>query len=133
MLAALIPALLPVVQKLIDHIPDPDARAKAQAEANAKILELLSAQDAAQMQINQTEAANPSLFVSGWRPAVGWLCVAGLAFQTMLFPLAGYVLSLISPGTALPVLDTAELLALLFPRLGLGGYRTIEKIKGAAR
>ena len=44
------------------------------AELEAKALELEGLAQKAQTDINLVEAQNPKLFVSGWRPAVGWLC-----------------------------------------------------------
>ena len=129
----LITALTPLVADLLDKIPDPDAKAKAAASANAQLVALLQSGDAAQLQVNVAEAGNPSLFVSGWRPAVGWVCVLGLLVQTVGYPLLGWGLSLWSPGTAMPTIDTDTLMGLLVPMLGLGAYRTFEKVKGAAR
>lgn len=129
----LITALAPLVSDLIDRIPDPDAKAKAAADANAKLVSMLQAGDTAQLQVNAAEASNPSLFVSGWRPAVGWVCVGGLFVQTIGYPLMGWALSLWSPGTSMPQIDTDTLMGLLVPMLGLGAYRTFEKVKGVAR
>lgn len=129
----LITALTPLISDLIDRIPDPDANAKAAAEANAKLVGMLQAGDAAQLQVNAAEAANPSLFVSGWRPAAGWVCVGGLLVQTVGYPLMGWALSIWSPGTPMPVIDTDTLMGLLVPLLGLGAYRSYEKAKGVAR
>ena len=28
-----------------------------------------------QLEVNKVEAASQSMFVAGWRPAVGWVCV----------------------------------------------------------
>ena len=129
----LITALTPLISDLIDRIPDPDAKAKAAAEANAKLVGMLQAGDAAQLQVNAAEAANPSLFVSGWRPAAGWVCVGGLLVQTVGYPLMGWALSIWSPGTPMPQIDTDTLMSLLVPLLGLGAYRSYEKAKGVAR
>lgn len=129
----LITALTPLIADLIDRIPDPDAKAKAAAEANAKLMGVLQASDASQLQVNAAEAANPSVFVSGWRPAVGWVCVLGLFVQTVGYPLMGWGLSIWSPGTPMPQIDTDTLMGLLVPMLGLGAYRTFEKVKGVAR
>lgn len=129
----LISALAPLISDLIDRIPDPDAKAKAAAEANAKLVGMLQAGDAAQLQVNAVEAANPSVFVSGWRPAVGWVCVLGLFVQAVGYPLMGWGLSIWSPGTPMPQIDTDTLMSLLVPMLGLGAYRTFEKVKGVAR
>lgn len=129
----LITALTPLISDLIDSIPDPDAKAKAAASANAQLVAMLQAGDSAQLAVNAAEAANPSLFVSGWRPAVGWVCVLGLLVQTVGYPLMGWGLSIWSPGTPLPQIDTDTLMGLLVPMLGLAGYRTFEKVKGVAR
>lgn len=129
----LITALTPLIADLIDRIPDPDAKAKAAAEANAKLVGMLQAGDTAQLQVNAAEAANPSLFVSGWRPAAGWVCVGGLLVQTVGYPLMGWALSIWSPGTPMPQIDTDTLMSLLVPLLGLGAYRSYEKAKGVAR
>lgn len=105
------------------------------AEAEREFLKMAMAGDLqttlAQLEVNAKEAANPSLFISGWRPAVGWTCVSALAYQYLLVPLgtAGYVLY---TGSALPApLPTLDgvLFELLFGMLGLAGLRTIEKFK----
>ncbi|MDR6770393.1 3TM-type holin [Azospirillum sp. BE72] len=128
-----ISALTPVIADLIDKIPDPDAKAKATAAANAQLVAMLQAGDSAQLGVNAAEASNPSQFVSGWRPAVGWVCVLGLLVQTVGYPLMGWGLSIWSPGTPMPQIDTDTLMGLLVPMLGLGAYRTFEKVKGVAR
>ncbi len=133
MLAALLPALLPVVQQVIDRIPDPEAKAKAQAEATASLMSMLASSDAQQIAVNQQEASSPSLFVSGWRPAVGWLCVLGLGVQTVVMPLLGWALTIWAPGAPIPSVDTETLVGLLVPLLGLGAYRTVEKIRKVSR
>ncbi len=129
----LITALTPVIADLIDKIPDPDAKAKATAAANAQLVAMLQAGDSAQLGVNAAEATNPNLFVAGWRPAAGWVCVLGLLVQTVGYPLMGWALSMWSPGTPMPEIDTNTLMGLLVPMLGLGAYRSYEKAKGVAR
>lgn len=133
MWAALLPLLGPLLDRLVAQIPDPAAQEKAKAEFIGQLVQAAQAQDTAQMQVNAAEAASGNLFVSGWRPAVGWLCVIGLGVQTILYPLAGWALSVWSPGLRLPQIDTETLLGLLVPMLGIGGFRTLEKLKGASR
>lgn len=125
--------LLTLAPKIIDLlaplIPDPAAREKAAHS----ILEMLQDADKGQMEVNKEEAKNPSLFVSGWRPAVGWICTAALAYQFVLSPIASWIGFLIGhPLPKPPTLDE-NLWELLFGMLGLGALRSIEKIKGAAR
>ena len=91
----------------------------------------------AQIDIDKTEAASPCVFVSGWRPAVAWVCVFGFAYQFVLQPFIGYGLSIHSTYHGLPIpppptLDSTQMMTLLLGLLGLGGMRTIEKVNGVA-
>ena len=128
-----ISAALDLGNTLITRIfPDP-----AQA-ANAK-LELIKLQQSgelasmtAQTDINKAEASNPSLFVSGWRPAIGWVCAFALAYQYLLRPLSGTIATLF--GVTLPPLPGLDdnLWQLMMGMLGMGGLRTYEKTQGVA-
>jgi hypothetical protein len=83
----------------------------------------------AQTAINLAEASNPNLFVSGWRPAAGWVCVLGLLYATFLRPMLSWLASIWHFSNVPPVIDTVVLMQLLFGMLGLGAYRTYEKTK----
>jgi hypothetical protein len=87
----------------------------------------------AQLEVNKTEAAHKSLFVSGWRPAVGWTCCIGLASQYILIPMANFALALADSTIEIPVLDMATMMPVLMGMLGLGAMRTVEKTKGVSR
>ena len=134
-------AALDLGGKLIDKIfPDPQARAAAQLELmklaqNGELAQLTAETELAkaQAEINQAEASSASLFVSGWRPFVGWVCGLGLAVQFLVAPLVGFLASLAGRQFSIPTLDMSVLLTLLFGMLGLGGMRTFEKMKGVAR
>ncbi len=136
-LAALMPSILQLFSKAL---PDPQAA----AEAKLKLLELAQQGDLAQldadmklalgqMDINRAEAQSGSLFIGGWRPAVGWVCVFGLAYQFLACPLLAWAGTNTAGWTAPPDLDMSTLMTLLLPLLGLGGMRTAEKIKGVAK
>jgi hypothetical protein len=84
----------------------------------------------AQAQINQEEAKSASRFVSGWRPFIGWICGGALGFQFIARPLLLWGLALLKKEVEIPVLDMSELYPLVISLLGLGVYRTAEKIKG---
>jgi hypothetical protein len=97
------------------------------------------ATDLAQVDVNKTEAENPNLFVSGWRPAVGWVGVLGLAYQFLGYPLMQWIWSfgqgmdIIPKGLQPPPdLQTDQLMVLLSGLLGFGGMRSFEKSKGVA-
>lgn len=93
----------------------------AQLDAEAKAQQ-------AQLAVNQIEAGSSSVFTSGWRPFIGWVCGSGLFYQLLIRPLLiGF------SGHDFPPLELETLMTLLFGLLGLGAYRTAEKIKGVAR
>lgn len=132
-IASMLPALL---DKLI---PDPAAA----DEAKLKVLDMaqkgeLAALDAdmrlalGQIEINKAEAST-DLFRGGWRPACGWVCAAGLAYTFLLRPILPWVAGLFGSNVApMPDIDTDTLMVLLTGMLGLGGLRTVERIKGKA-
>ena len=132
----IIPAITQVLDKII---PDPQAA----AEAKLKALELaqkgdLAALDAelrlalGQIEVNKAEATT-DMFRGGWRPAVGWVCVVGLAYQFVLQPVLPWVVALFGAQVPpLPAIDNESLMVLLTGMLGLGGLRTIERVKGKA-
>jgi hypothetical protein len=126
-------AALDLGNTLIQRIfPDP-------AQANAAKLELMKLQQTGELQqitgqldINKTEAANPSMFVSGWRPSIGWICSSALAYQYLFRPIATWIA--VWSGHTLPPIPGLDdnLWQLLLGMLGLGGLRTFEKINGVA-
>tara|TARA_R100000654_G_scaffold13131_2_gene28616 strand:- start:23871 stop:24248 length:378 start_codon:yes stop_codon:yes gene_type:complete len=82
-----------------------------------------------QAKINEIEAQHRNLFVSGWRPSVGWVCSLAFAYHFVAFP----IIKTIYPDTEFPVLETEPLFTVLMGMLGLGGLRTYEKIKDKAK
>jgi hypothetical protein len=86
-----------------------------------------------QMDINKVEAANPSVFVSGARPFIMWVCGVGCAWNWIGLPVAVFVLTVMGKPIVLAPADLSEMMPLLLGMLGLGGFRTIEKLKGVAR
>lgn len=89
--------------------------------------------DMAQIEVNKQEAQNGKLFVSGWRPFVGWVCGFALLYVSILDPIARFVAEVICDYTGkFPQIDTTITMQVLFGLLGLGGMRTYEKSKGVA-
>jgi hypothetical protein len=130
MIAALLPVLTPILGDLLKRaFPDPLERERQQAT----ILAQLQAADTAQLEVNKVEAASTSVFVAGWRPFIGWICGIGLGWTFVGAPILAYLLTLYSPGTPLPVIPTDNLMELVLAMLGLGGLRTFEKIRKAAK
>lgn len=82
-----------------------------------------------QAKINEIEAQHRSIFVSGWRPSVGWVCSLAFAYHFVAFP----IIRTLYPDIDFPQLDTEPLFTVLMGMLGLGGLRTYEKLKGKTR
>jgi hypothetical protein len=126
-------ALFEIGGKVLDRVlPDP----AQQAAAKLELLKLQQngelTQIAGQMEINKVEAASSSIFVSGWRPAIGWICGAGFAVQFVIGPLAEWGSSLAGHPVKFPQMDTGTMMPLLLGMLGLGGLRTAEKLQDKA-
>lgn len=133
-LLGLLPSLLPMLGEILDRvIPDKAEAAKARLEMEGKLLEAATAQAGQQAAINQTEAASSNIFVAGWRPFIGWVCGAGLAWAFIVAPMASWLLAALEIKQSLPRLEIEYLLELVVAMLGLGGLRTFEKLKGVAR
>lgn len=114
-------------------IPDGNAKAAAEAEYRLAVLTAANKAESDQRDINKTEAASNSLFVAGWRPAVGWLCVFTLAYSWVLAPFVSWCLLAWHPGfMPLPVLGNEASQTLLYALLGIGSLRTIDKATGNA-
>lgn len=122
------------IAKLLDKvIPDADERSRLAHEI-ATLAERQAHEIAkAQIEVNKAEASNHSMFVSGWRPAVGWVCCAGLATNYLLVPVCNFVLTITESPITVPPLDLSEMMPVLLGMLGLGGLRTYEKTKNVAR
>lgn len=86
-----------------------------------------------QIEVNKAEAAHKSLFVAGWRPAIGWVCVLGMAGNFITIPITNMILELMGSGVTVPLIPTAEMMPILMGMLGLGAMRTVEKTKNVQR
>jgi hypothetical protein len=86
-----------------------------------------------QIEVNKAEAAHKSLFVAGWRPAVGWVCVFGMAGNFITIPITNMILELMESSVTVPLIPTGEMMPVLMGMLGLGAMRTAEKVKGVQR
>ena len=125
---------------LIDRLwPDPAQKAVAALELarmqqTGELAQLAAETDLAKLQIqtNIEEAKSTNWWVAGWRPAIGWVCGAGLAYAALVEPFARFAAKVWFGYTGnFPVIDTDLTLQILMGMLGLGAMRSVEKIKGA--
>lgn len=114
--------------------PDADAELKGKlAEAASQINNDYQLQ-IAQLDIDKVEAANSSLFVSGWRPAIGWICGFSLCYAAIIEPIARFIaLVIFTYAGTFPAIDTDITMQVLMGLLGLAGMRTFEKHKGVSK
>lgn len=116
-----------------------DAREKAlemQKAQQAYDLELAKLESQAlqnQTDVNKIEASSTSLFVSGWRPAIGWVCGAALSYAAIIEPVGRFIaVTFFDYKGEFPHIDTTITMQILIGMLGLGGMRSFEKYKGVA-
>jgi hypothetical protein len=127
-------SLLPVATSIIDRVvPDKNAAQKAKISMEKELTTAFNKANLAQIETNKIQAAHPSIFVSGARPAIMWICAFGLGWQFVFQPVAVWGLALSGTGVALPIIETEGLMSLTLALLGLGGMRSFEKSKGVQR
>jgi len=103
------------------------------ANAALKVEQLLQKPHILQAMANIESAKHKSVWVSGWRPAIGWVCAVGLGYQFLILPFAGLINAYFALPAELPSIQSAELTTLVMSLLGLGGLRSYEKTKGLTK
>ncbi len=123
-------AALDIGSKVIDRLwPDPAQAAIAKLE----LLKLQQSGELAQITVNTEEAKHASVFVSGWRPAIGWICGGACAWNWIGLPITKAVLLMWGKTIPLSPADLTDMLPILMGMLGLGGLRTIERLNRVER
>ena len=134
----LISAIAPILGKvfgLVDKmVPDKDLNAKMKHEIEAQLLGLQGQLQNGQIEINKIEAAHKSIFVAGWRPAIGWVCALSLFYHFVGYDVFQWGITVFSLDMVAPALGgTENLMEIVLAMLGLAGFRTFEKFKGVSR
>jgi len=97
-------------------------------DKQALLTKLAQQPNLAQVELNKVEAGHRSIFVAGWRPAIGWVCAIGLLMTFIVNPFLQWL-----TGDAGPALPNDIILELVLALLGLGALRTVEKMNGKAK
>jgi len=82
-----------------------------------------------QLEVNKVEAAHQSLFVAGWRPAIGWVCALGMFGNFIIIPFSNFVLALLEIDIVIPLVPLETMMPVLMGMLGLGAMRSFEKTR----
>ena len=124
----------PVTGLLDKFIEDKDQKAKLAHEIATMSEKHAQELAKGQLEVNKVEAGHRSRFVAGWRPFIGWICGAALAWHFVAAPLLTFVFAYLGADLPqLPVFDMDALMTVLLGMLGLGGLRTFEKAKGLSK
>jgi hypothetical protein len=128
-------ALIGPVTGLLDKfIEDKDQKAKLAHEIATMSEKHAQELAKGQLEVNKVEAGHRSRFVAGWRPFIGWICGAALAWHFVAAPLLTFVFAYLGADLPqLPSFDMDALMTVLLGMLGLGGLRTFEKAKGLSK
>lgn len=123
----------PIAGLLDKFVEDKDQKAALAHEIATIADKQANEQAVAQIELNSVEAAHQSLFVAGWRPAVGWVCALAMLLNFILIPFINLGLDFAGLDLTLDLIDMETMIPVLFSMLGLGGMRTAEKLKGVQR
>lgn len=124
----MIQALIGPVSGLLDKfIEDKDQKARLAHEVATMAENHAQELAKGQLEVNKVEAAHRSLFVSGWRPFIGWTCGLGMFGNFITIPFSNFVLALFGIDIVIPLVPLETMMPVLMGMLGLGAMRSFEK------
>jgi hypothetical protein len=126
--------IIGTVGNVLDRII-PDKNKRAEAEESLKLALASNEFQLAieQVKVNAIEAASNDKFTSRWRPFIGWICGTAFALHFVIFPILNWIVVLFGAPAIDIVFDMQSLMYALGGLLGLGGFRTFEKVKGVTK
>ena len=129
-MSAVLLGALPIIDRILGMIPDPEARARAKQELTLELVQIEARERITQVELNKVEAVHSSLFIAGWRPFIGWVGGVALAWTFLVHPLISWVAIVNGYVGELPLLETSDLMSLVLAMLGIGAMRSFDKFKG---
>lgn len=134
MIQALIPQLIPILGSVLDKtITDKNARQKVIENIESALVANAHTLNLETIKTNQIEAGHRSIWVAGWRPAIGWSCAAGIFWMVVGYPVMSWVTAFQNLDVALPNLPTDILFELTMAMLGMGALRSFDKLKNLTK
>lgn len=126
----------PIADILDKVVVDQDEKARLSFEIATLAERQAHEMSLAQIEVNRAEAANAGygwmgLFRAGWRPACAWIGVTAMLWHFLLQPLIVFWAAMAGAEIPpMPDFDMGSLMTILLGLLGLGGMRSLEKIRG---
>jgi len=131
MLQALIGPVTGILDKFIE---DKDQKNKLAHEIATMAERQMHEANMGQIEVNKAEAQHRSIFVAGWRPFLGWGLASAMIWHLVLAPVTMFGFAYAGmEAPDLPTFDMDSLMTVLLGMLGLGGLRTVEKVKGLTK
>jgi len=125
-----------IVKSVGDLIDDLITSDEERLEYKLKEKEIDQKVTLAQIEVNKEEAKSSNFLTNSWRPMIGHIGWMSLSYKFILYPLIIWIWVLLQSQDLIdksinppPVIDASELYPIILGMLGLGGYRSLEKIK----
>lgn len=133
-IVAAITTVLPNILGIIDKVvPDTGAAALAKSKIELELVQAANEVNRLQAETNKVEAAHRSVWVAGWRPAIGWCSAFGVAYYFILEPIINWICALYGIDVIAPAFPQEALFELVFAMLGMAGLRSVEKVMGVSK
>lgn len=129
-ITSIVPNVLGIIDKVV---PDKAAAELAKSKIELEIVQAANEINRLQAETNQVEAAHRSIWVAGWRPAIGWSCALGVSYFFVIEPIVTWVTVVLGYNLDLPEFPKEALFEMVFAMLGLAGLRSFEKVKGVTK
>ena len=129
-ITAAVPGVLGIIDKVI---PDSGQAALARQKIELELVKVANEVNRMQAETNKIEAGHRSIWVAGWRPAIGWTCALGVLYMFILQPLLQWLAIVFQWTAYVPQFPSEHLLELTYALLGIAGLRTFEKIRGVSQ
>ncbi len=134
MFAAIIPQLLPIIADVLGKtITDTNEKNRLVGDLQNAFIEKASSIEIETIKTNQIEAGHRSIWVAGWRPAIGWSLALGIFWLLVGFPIASWIIAVQGLDVVLPELPTDILFELTMAMLGMGAIRSFDKLKNLTK
>lgn len=119
------------VAEAVDRFVETEEERKA---ADRLLIKIQQEPDKWQAEINKIEASHRSLFVAGWRPAIGWICAMALFWGWIVGPFLVFLNGIFGSGPIeLPAVELSQTISLVMAMLGMGALRSYEKSVGISK